>query len=70
MSFGFHVIRLVEIAPAYQMPLEQRRTVFADEVASRRARRALDELLVNAQQTRGVSVSPAAAAMLGELSWR
>ncbi len=69
-SFGFHVIRLVEIVPAYQMPLEQRRTVFADEVVSRRARRALDELLVNAQQTRGVSVSPAAAAMLGELSWR
>lgn len=43
-SFGWHVIRLLEILPEHRVPLEDRRRWFKDEAEAMRARRALERL--------------------------
>ncbi len=64
-SFGFHVIRLVARRPEHRLPLEERRTQFADEAHARRSRGELDALL--AGRRADVSVAPAAEAILASL---
>lgn len=59
-SFGWHVIRLVEIVPPYAVPLEQRRTLLAAEVNTRRGREKHDALLESLKKTAGVDIRSSA----------
>jgi len=56
-SFGWHVIRLVRIAPPHSIPWEERRLLFREEVFARRAQAKHDALLAKLQSQTSIDVS-------------
>ena len=57
--FGFHVILLERKIAAYQVPLEDRRRLFASEVYTRRARLLSDGIVDEGKNRRPVEIQPA-----------
>jgi parvulin-like peptidyl-prolyl isomerase len=64
-TFGIHVIRMLERLPGKTLPLEERRTMFRDEVITLRARAAYVALLADAKRRTPVAIDPAADALMG-----
>jgi len=62
--FGLHVIRLLERLPPKQVPAEERRAMFRDEVSTMRAREAITALLADAKKKTSVVIDPAADALM------
>jgi len=62
--FGLHVIRMLDRLPAKQVPLEERRAMFADEVTTMRAHEAYVALLADAKRRAPVVIDPAADALM------
>ena len=58
-SFGYHVILCEARLPGLVMPLEQRRTVLAEEVMKRRAEQAKQELLARLSAAQPIVISRA-----------
>lgn len=67
-QFGWHVIRLISRTPARQMPLEDRRTAFAEEVVTMRAHDAVTALLKDLTSKTRIEVSPSAPALMQSVS--
>ena len=63
-TFGLHVIRMLERLPAKQLPLEERRAKFKDEVSSMRAREAYTALIAEAKKKSPVVIDPAADTLM------
>jgi peptidyl-prolyl cis-trans isomerase C len=59
-SFGWHVIRLVEVVPEQRMGVEARRVAFRDEVFIERARAMVEARLKTLRAANPVQISPAA----------
>ena len=57
-TFGWHVIRLVELIPEQRMPLETRRAAFTEETFMHRARKATEARLTSQQAAAPVDLSP------------
>lgn len=66
--FGLHVIRMLERLPGKQVPLEERRAMFADEVKTMRAREAYVALLADVKKKTPVVIDPAADALMSSAS--
>lgn len=56
-GFGFHVIRLQERIPAKKVPMDERRTMFADECITRRAHEAIAALLATKRAATPVEIA-------------
>jgi hypothetical protein len=65
-SFGWHVIRLVERRAPRVVPLEDRRTMFANEVHAARAHAAVDAVLAARRSDAPVSMAPGVDEVLAE----
>jgi parvulin-like peptidyl-prolyl isomerase len=63
-KFGIHVIRMLERLPGKEVPLEERRAMFTDEVRTMRARDAYAALLADAKRRTPVVIDPAADALM------
>jgi parvulin-like peptidyl-prolyl isomerase len=68
-SFGFHVIRYVELLPEKRLSADERRKLFGPEVNARRARSEIERTLTALRASREVSVSPAAPSILDSIDW-
>ena len=62
-AFGYHVIRLDERYPELRVPLEERRSLLAPELQSRRAKRDLDALMTRLRAQTAVATERAADAL-------
>ncbi len=62
--FGWHVIHLLEKLPPRVVPVEQRRTIFAEETLAMRARQSLATLLDALRGRRSVQVANGADALM------
>lgn len=62
-AFGYHVIRLDERYPELRMSLEERRSLLAPQIQSRRAKRELDALLSHLHAETAVATERAAEAL-------
>jgi len=69
-KFGLHVIRMLEKLPPKQLPLEERRTRFTDEVYSRRGHDAYVALVAALKRAHPVVVDPAADALMASVAPR
>lgn len=67
-KFGWHVIRLLGRTPPRQMPLEDRRRAFAEEVVAMRGSDAVSGLMKELMAKTRVEVSPSAAALMQSVS--
>jgi len=56
-SFGWHVIRLLEITPPHHVPIEQRRLMLAAEGIARRAKTRQEEILAAQRSKNPVEIS-------------
>lgn len=63
-SFGWHVIRLIEMLPERRMPMETRRVAFAEEAYKMRSQEMLDAILKPLRATNEVTISPAAEELM------
>ncbi len=67
-KFGLHVIRLLERLPPKQVPLEERRTRFAEEAIVLRSHDAYASLLADLKRRHPVVIDPAADALMASAS--
>jgi len=63
-TFGLHIIRMLERLPGKDVPLEERRTMFTDEVNTMRASEAYKALLADAKKKTPIVIDPAAEALM------
>ena len=63
-TFGIHVIRVLERVPGKQVPIEERRAMFKDEVDATRAHEAYVALLADAKRKTPIVIDPAADALM------
>jgi hypothetical protein len=66
-SFGFHVILLEQRLPEKRVPLDERRSLLADDVIRRRATRKESEILAQSQASAPIEVSRALDELTGQL---
>lgn len=66
-EFGFHVMMLLEKTPPKKVPLEERRTLLANEIRATRARKATEQLLSDLRRERNVSIERSAYALIDNL---
>jgi hypothetical protein len=69
-SFGWHVIRLLEVRPPRVMPLEERRAFLRDDILRKREKHAYTELLARLRQSHPPEIDPAADALLASVGAR
>ena len=62
--FGLHVIRMLERLPEKRVPLEERRSMFAQEVIATRGHDAYVALIASAKRRHPVVVDPAADSLM------
>jgi parvulin-like peptidyl-prolyl isomerase len=63
-QFGLHVIRMLERLPPKIVPMEERRTMFQEEVVTIRAHDAYASLLADQRRRTPVTIDPAADAIM------
>ena len=63
-SFGWHVIRLIERLPEQRMPLDDRRTAFAEEALAMRGHDSATAVLKDVSARHPVEISPAAESLM------
>jgi hypothetical protein len=66
-SFGWHVIRLVELIPEQRMPFDARKAAFVDEAFMQRARKATEARLSALRTSVPVEVSTSAGTLMESL---
>lgn len=63
-GYGLHIIKLLRRLPEHRAPAEELRRKFADELFTRRMRKAVEQFTATLRSHRAVEVAPAAEAIL------
>ena len=66
-KYGFHVIHLIERLPERRIPIEQRRSLLADEIVAKRAALLEQRVLDQLRRTTKISVDRSAVDLLSKL---